>query len=112
MGISKSKYLSLQKNGSLECTDQDKVVNELRSKGYFVHSVPNHKRGKNQVSGMPDLEIKLDGGKTIHLEMKRKKNGRLSDDQILVHEKLRSMGHVVFVAYGYDDAMDQIEKLL
>lgn len=55
------------------------------------------------VSGFPDLTVLLDGGRVFFIEMKSA-TGRLSENQRLVHQKLRSLGHVVIVARDIETA--------
>lgn len=55
-------------------------------------------------AGFPDLICLIPGGKTVLIEMKAPKRGRLSPAQIECHAALRSLGHVVGVARSIDEA--------
>jgi len=61
---------------------------------------------------MPDLQVVLQGGKVIWIEMKRTKGGVLSDKQKLVHAHLRRLGHVVIVGLGGKDAVEQFKEMI
>lgn len=104
-----------------EHDEQKALVKKLRSAGLFVFAVPNGglrdaitaKRLKDEgaTSGIPDLQIILDGGRVAWVEMKRRKGGTVSPAQKAVHERLESMGHVVVVGMGAKDAWDKILAL-
>lgn len=57
-------------------------------------------RAKAKIQGMDagrcDLKILLQGGRTIHIELKRK-GGRVSPEQEVWHDRLRAMGFEVYV---------------
>lgn len=99
-----------------EHDEQKAVVRWLRTKGIFVFAIPNGglrdaitaKRLKDEgsTSGIPDLQIVLDGGRVIWLEMKRRKGGAVSPVQKKVHDSLRALGHTVLVAKGAKEARD------
>lgn len=55
------------------------------------------------LAGVPDL-ILIDEGKILFIEMKRTKNGKVSDKQAQVHEKIRQNGFRVEVCNGYFEA--------
>jgi len=95
----------------LESREQQVLVAWLIREGYFVYSIPNHqgmKKHEGAVPGIPDLQIALDGGKVLWIEMKRRKGGVLSPAQIKVHAMLRALGHTVILALGAKDAREQI----
>jgi hypothetical protein len=85
-----------------------------------IFHIPNgEKRDKNTArklkrlgvkAGIPDLCLPLSGGLTFWLEVKKKK-GRLSLVQKRVIDDLRSKGHIVEVAYGYDEAIEKLKRL-
>ena len=74
-------------------------------------------RGRAKVQGMDagkaDIKILLEGGRTIHVELKRK-GGRVSSEQSRWHDKIRSMGfevHVVFASCP-TDGVDQVRAII
>ncbi len=103
-----------------EHDEQVVVVRWLRKQGIFVYAVPNgglrdaitSKRLKDEgaTSGIPDLQIVLDGGRVIWLEMKRRKGGSVSTTQKAIHEKLEGLGHTVIVAKGAKEAVDLLSS--
>ena len=93
----------------------------LQFPGVLIFSVPNgsHLAGtiaqraaqvarlkaEGMVSGVPDLEIPEWG---CYVEMKRQRGGKLSADQVRIHDALRRAGKTVMVAKGWEDAADQV----
>jgi hypothetical protein len=93
----------------------------LQFPGVLIFSVPNgsHLAGttaqraaqvarlkaEGMVSGVPDLEIPE---WNLYIEMKRQRDGRLSADQVRMHDALRRAGKTVMVAKGWEDAADQV----
>ena len=83
----------------------------------IIFSIPNGgKRGfktavklklEGAKSGVPDLQILLPNGKTVFIEMKKEKGGKLSDSQLDFIDKSQSLGHTVIVAHGCNDASKQ-----
>ena len=61
------------------------------------------------VPGIPDL-VCLEY--RFLLEMKRAVGGRLSDDQVAIHEYLRGIGWDVIIAAGAESAMRLTRELL
>jgi len=98
-----------------EHKEQRAVLTWFRNRGYFIYAIPNHKGQREYdgaISGMPDLQVVLQGGKVIWIEMKRTKGGVLSDKQKLVHAHLRRLGHVVIVGLGGKDAVEQFKEMM
>lgn len=60
--------------------------------------------------GAPDLVIALPDGKVLWLEVKAPK-GVVSDNQVLVHERLGEIGHTVYIIRSIDDVKEVIQKL-
>jgi hypothetical protein len=56
-------------------------------------------------TGMPDIGL-LHRGRSFFLEMKRRKGGRLSDEQIGTLAALERAGAIVGVARGADEALN------
>lgn len=67
-------------------------------------------KAEGLVPGSPDLVFALHQGMSAWLEMKRQRGG-LSDAQISMHAKLRRLGHVVGVAYSYEEALDFLRSV-
>ena len=63
------------------------------------------------LSGAPDLVV-LTYSKPIFIEMKRSVKGRLSENQVMVHEWIRQSGYEVLVCFGFLDAKKQLEDRL
>ncbi len=74
--------------------------------GGMRHPIVGRKlKEEGLLPGSPDLVFALEQGRTLWLEMK-KEGGRLSDEQVGLHSKLRALGHEVMVAYSVDQAME------
>lgn len=86
--------------------------------GVRIFAIPNGgKRGRLEAmrlvaegvsSGVPDLCIPE---WSLWVEMKARK-GRVSENQRDWIDYLNSIGHTAIVAYGFDDAREQITKFL
>jgi VRR-NUC domain len=63
--------------------------------------------GLGVVTGTPDIIIVQDG-RVFALELKTE-HGRLSPDQLKVHDEMRAAGCEVAVAYGLDQAVEWLE---
>ncbi len=61
-------------------------------------------------SGVPDLEFYGPGGRTLRIEMKNGKAGRLSDEQREVHASLIANGHQVEICRTLDETRQTITK--
>jgi len=66
-------------------------------------SVANRLKAEGVVSGIPDLCILLEE-KTIWIEMKKAKGGRVSKVQKEIHTKMQSLKHEVYVCNGFEEA--------
>lgn len=64
-------------------------------------------------SGVPDLVVPIEGGKTLFIECKYNGNGA-SDDQSAYMEGLKRLGHIVYVIDAKDshDAQNQLFAIL
>jgi hypothetical protein len=62
------------------------------------------------IAGMPDLCI-IYGGRAFFLEMKAERGGRLSEKQIVCHQRLRDAGAVVMTAAGVDEAVAALQNM-
>ena len=64
------------------------------------------------LSGTPDIQILLPNGKTVFIEMKKQKGGKLSPEQIDFINKSQSLGHTVIVANGCNEASKKFIEFL
>ena len=60
------------------------------------------------LSGTPDIQILLPNGKSVFIEMKKEKGGKLSPNQLSFIDKSQSLGHTVLVANGCNDASKKL----
>lgn len=78
----------------------------------IIFSIPNDGKRTNGgrmvasglTSGVSDLQILLPNGKSVFIEMKKQKGGKLSPEQIDFIDKSQSLGHTVIVANGCNEA--------
>lgn len=100
-------------------------LNELRQVGalsFYVNIEGGRRDARQQVAlkrqgarpGRPDIELLLPGGKTIFVELKRKKGGRLSPHQQQEIANLEGLGFETRVLRVADEAdgIDQVIGLL
>lgn len=64
------------------------------------------------LSGTPDIQILLPNGKSVFIEMKKEKGGKLSPAQIDFINKSQSLGHTVIVANGCNEASKKFIEFL
>jgi hypothetical protein len=107
-----------------EHAHQVTVVNWFRKTypNYLIYAVPNGElramsvaqrlKAEGVVSGIPDLEIIIDNGVTIRVEMKKEKGGVVSKEQKAIHAKMEELGHKVLICKGYKDAINQLSYIL
>tara|TARA_R110000796_G_scaffold44957_3_gene109208 strand:- start:6047 stop:6367 length:321 start_codon:yes stop_codon:yes gene_type:complete len=101
----------MKKSAPYERAEQDALVKKLNRMGTFVFHIPNHKemhKDPGAMSGIPDLQICLEGGKVIWIELKRRKGGTVSKVQKEIHARLEALGHTVIIGYGAKDAFDKL----
>ena len=60
-------------------------------------------------SGFPDLMLFSKDKPDLFIEMKREKNGRLSDEQIKCHQALADIGKTVITCHGFDEAWKAVQ---
>lgn len=78
----------------------------------IIFSIPNDGKRTNGsrmvasglTSGVSDLQILLPNGKSVFIEMKKEKGGKLSPNQLSFIDKSQSLGHTVIVANGCNEA--------
>ena len=109
-----------------EHCEQTKLVGRIRSfyPQVLVFSVPNGgKRGKREavrlkdegvLAGIPDLVVAEPRGRFhgLYIEMKRRKGGRVTEEQRDKIRKLRRRGYKVLVGHGVDDVWPAVEAYL
>ncbi len=109
-----------------EHTEQAKLVGRIRSfyRDVIVFAVPNgglrnkaeavRLKAEGVLAGVPDLVVAEPRGRYhgLYVEMKRRKGGRVSDDQLKIHRRLRRKGYKVLVGWGVDDVWDEVEEYL
>jgi hypothetical protein len=115
-----------RKKGSMptEAQEQSRVVGALRTEGVPVFAVPNNPRSKihgaqlrkqGLAAGVPDLVLPQPSPKfkvPTAIEMKRRKGGRVSDNQKKWHRILeRDCGWKVYVCQGADEAFEVLRML-
>ena len=103
-----------------EDAEQVAVVNWLRAKGALVFHIPNGMKSGpvtgarfkrlGVLAGVPDLCFVLHSGRVVWIEMKKIK-GKVSKEQIAVHEQMINLGHIVVIGYGAKDAIKKIIML-
>ena len=76
-----------------------------RANGFFYDLKP-----MGVLPGVADFCI-LKEGETIFFEIKTEK-GRLSDNQKIFLKNVQELGHRTYVAYGWDDILEKVEKIL
>lgn len=109
--------------GWLEEQLQAAIVETLRREGYLFEvgmegvRLSKSQRAKAKLQGMEpgrcDLKVLMPGGRTIHIELKRK-GGRVSPDQKRWHDQIRALGfevHVIFASCPAQ-AVDQVLSLI
>ena len=90
----------------------------------LLHHIPNggsrnareahNLRMQGVKAGIPDifLPVARGGWHGLYIEMKRRKGGRLSDEQAAMLEALREQGYCAWVCKGANDAIDLITEYL
>ena len=63
------------------------------------------------LSGVADFCFLKENGETVFLEIKTKK-GRLSDNQKKFFSDIASLGHTAYVAYGWEDILETVDKII
>lgn len=107
--------MAIKKSVPYERAEQVAVVRNLTRKGFFVYHIPNHKKMDKvagALEGMPDLQVVLKDRQVIWIEMKRRKGGKVSDEQKKAHKVLKDLGHIVILAKGAKEAVEQFNQVL
>lgn len=78
--------------------------------GVWVPPAINMRMAKaGHTSGTPDMVFCF-GGRTLWVELKRGKGGRVSAKQVACHARMRAAGAVVEVCHGFDAVLDVLEE--
>ena len=102
----------MKKSVPYEAAEQRALVAKLRKCGLFVYHIPNHKEQKDgALAGIPDLQIVVDGGLVVWVELKRRKGGSVSPEQKKIHASLKELGHTVILAKGAKEAWEALIQL-
>jgi len=104
-----------KKSAPYESAEQIALIKWLRRNGHFVFHIPNHKemrKDQGALPGIPDLQIVLESGRVLWVEMKRRKGGRVDPAQKVVHAKLKELGHDVIIGLGAKDAREQVLRFI
>ena len=101
-----------------EYEEQKTFVNwfKFNFQDLIIFSIPNDGKRSNGnrmvdtglMSGISDLCILLPNGKSLFIEMKKEKGGKLSPNQLSFIDKSQSLGHTVLVANGCNDASKKL----
>lgn len=78
----------------------------------IIFSIPNDGKRTNGnrmvatglMSGVADLQILLPNGKSVFIEMKKEKGGKLSNSQLDFIDKAQNLGHTVIIGNGCKEA--------
>ena len=89
----------------MESKEQTKIKKYLEKDGWIVV-----KTIQLSESGYPDL-FAFRCGKTLFIEVKREKGGRLSEIQKYRIEQLIAQSFVVFVSHGFNQFKEQYNEL-
>ncbi len=109
-----------------EHTEQAKLVGRTRTfyPDVEVFAVPNgglrnkkeavRLKAEGVTAGIPDLVFAEPRGRYhgLYVEMKRRKGGRVSEEQHKKHRKLRQRGYKVLIGHGVDDVWTEVEHYL
>lgn len=108
--------------GKKEAAIQKAVVRWCRERPLFSLVFEINNDGKKSIGkamqdkrmgtlpGMTDLGLPLPEGRVVWLEVKTKE-GRLSKEQKATHGELNDFAHEVYTVYGYDDAIETLERI-
>ena len=119
--------MTMKKNASTKCSvtttlpseheEQVGFVNWFRARfpGVLIYAIPNggkramstakELKAEGVVPGVPDLHVPAWG---LCIEMKRAKNGKLSDDQMQMIGYLEGIGQAVIIGHGAAQASEKV----
>jgi hypothetical protein len=73
----------------------------------YIPAIGRYVKHEYVPNGLPDIMV-LVKGKMIGLEVKKKKGGRTSADQLLMQRRFRRLGHEYHVVRSVDDVQKVI----
>jgi Holliday junction resolvase len=94
----------------------------LRYKDFLIFSVPNGgSRNKIEaiklkrtglLAGIPDLICLMPNKKVVFIEMKKRKNGKLTLSQKVIFPIIESFGFDILICEGFEEALIKFENYL
>ncbi len=70
-------------------------------------------KGEGVKAGMPDVEIIIDNGKHLYIELKAPGNKKgLSEKQAEIHWKLKGLDHSVYVCWTLDEFISTVNDFI
>ena len=103
-------YLNKDKDEP-ESTLQKKITQWCRERGYPCLSFRQSPKVKGVITpGWPDLTLCLEGGRTLFIELKRKKGGYLSEKQKAMSLMLNYLQHEWYQVKTWKRFMEIIEE--
>lgn len=90
---------------------KDGIIYAIPNGGKRDHTTAAEMKAEGVVSGVPDLHIPVprNGYASLYIEMKNGKEGRLSDNQKEMIDKLRSLGNHVVVVRTFDEFKEVVD---
>ena len=93
----------------------NKIKCAASGNGYALDTYNNaHYMAKLKASGLslgfPDVQVFIGKGKTIFIEMKRKKGSVVSEKQQEWIDWLNANGYVAYISYGAEDAINLVKE--
>jgi hypothetical protein len=72
----------------------------------------NRLKAEGVKPGFPDLALYVPHGRLLLIEMKRGKQGRVSEDQKAVHKQLSSIGWPVTIVRTFEEFIETVNKFI
>lgn len=90
---------------------KDGIIYAIPNGGKRDHTTAAEMKAEGVVSGVPDLHIPVprNGYASLYIEMKNGKEGRLSEHQKEMIDKLRNLGNKVEVARTFDEFKEVVD---
>ena len=111
----KLKESEIQKAIAKDLNMHPKVAHAIRSNagGFLYHDTERNKKYKINLApkGFPDISGMLKGGQSFYVEVKRSEKQKPDKDQLMWHERIRSNGGLVFVAWNSAMVWEWLESL-
>lgn len=124
--ILKAKKRSLDSSNLSEYDEQKILVKWLRDNkikcassgnGFALNTQDNvmymaKLKASGLSKGFPDLEVFIGNGKSLYIEMKRKKGGVVSEEQKKWIDWLNDNGYSAKVCHGADEAIEYVREVI